>query len=55
MKGRDDNWLKPDITNLGKASDLIRGSGENTDPKSTVQPNDNVFEGVSAGTEINPG
>ena len=48
-------WIKPVINELGKASDLIRGSGENTDPKSTQQPDDNVFEGFAAGTELNPG
>lgn len=48
-------WLSPKIEILGKAKDLIRGGNNDTDPKSTLAPDDNVFEGVSAGTEVNPG
>tara|TARA_Y100001935_G_scaffold34183_1_gene27380 strand:+ start:194 stop:364 length:171 start_codon:yes stop_codon:yes gene_type:complete len=50
-----ERWLSPKVEILGKAKDLIRGGNNETDPKSTLQPNDNVFEGISAGTEDNPG
>lgn len=42
-------WVKPAITILGDASELIQG-GLDSDPKSTNQPDDNVFVGFSAGT-----
>ena len=42
-------WVKPAITILGDASELIQG-GIDSDPKSTDQPDDNVFVGFSAGT-----
>ena len=50
-----EKWLSPKVEILGKAKDLIRGGNNETDPKSTLVPDDNVFEGVSAGTESNPG
>jgi hypothetical protein len=42
-------WVKPEIIILGDASELIQG-GLDGDPKSTDQPDDNVFVGFSAGT-----
>lgn len=42
-------WIKPEITILGDASDLIQG-GTDADPKSVNQPDDNVFVGFAAGT-----
>lgn len=42
-------WQKPTIDVIGNASELILG-GNNSDPKSSQQPNDFVFQGFSAGT-----
>lgn len=47
-------WEKPEITILGKAADLILGGGD-SDPKTQSQPDDGVFEGFDAGSEVNAG
>ena len=48
-------WDKPKIDILGTAKDLIQGGTPGVDPKTQTQPDDNVFNGFDAGTEVNEG
>tara|TARA_Y100000591_G_C21753147_1_gene655903 strand:+ start:1058 stop:1213 length:156 start_codon:yes stop_codon:yes gene_type:complete len=48
-------WEKPIIEILGSAKDLIQGGTPGVDPKTQTQPDDNVFVGFDAGTEVNEG
>jgi len=47
-------WEKPEIYLLGKAKDIIKGGGD-SDPKTQTQPDDGIFEGFDAGSEVNAG